>query len=58
MTRKDFEMIAATLKASRMDGEEASAQWCTACHAFAEMCSRTNPRFNRSRFLKACGMEE
>jgi hypothetical protein len=63
MTRKDFEMIASTLKNSRFGDDEdplspgAEAQWSTTCLAFASMLASTNPRFDRARFLAACGME-
>jgi hypothetical protein len=32
-------------------------QWQSACRAFAKQCRATNPRFDRTRFLTACGME-
>lgn len=27
------------------------------CRRFADACARTNPRFDRARFLRACGVE-
>ncbi|MAH51961.1 hypothetical protein CMI37_39450 [Candidatus Pacearchaeota archaeon] len=57
MTRKDFQLIAdvlsAVLKAkennpaNRVVVEELAA-------AFASELAKTNPRFNKARFLKAC----
>jgi hypothetical protein len=61
MTRKDFELIAAVLKAK--------SPWIKDCRPpyreivgelakdFATMCAAQNPRFDRTRFLKACGVE-
>ena len=61
MTRKDFELIAAVLK----DAEP----WVKDCRPphreiigelsknFASMCAAQNPRFNRAKFLAACGVE-
>jgi len=60
MTRKDFEAIAATLlqtKPLHAEGKNGIAlQWRTTVSAFADMCSGQNPRFDRARFLKACGV--
>lgn len=50
MTRKDYELIAATIReipafpSKRIVAEE-----------FATALAGTNPRFDRDRFLKACG---
>jgi len=56
MTRKDFELIAATLKAVR---------GTTANHGLmddiaiclAERLKDTNQQFNRDKFLRACGVK-
>lgn len=54
MTRNEFELIARTLKAC--------GAWTPArahrdtCEAFADMCGAQNARFDRARFLKACGV--
>lgn len=52
MSRKDFEAIAATIKS--MYPRDKNGAWA---NAFADMCARQNPRFDRRRFLKACGVE-
>jgi hypothetical protein len=64
MTKKDFEMIASTLKSEMPEREPgnrwsdgARDEWSTTCLAFASMLASTNPRFDRARFLAACGME-
>jgi ribosomal protein L18 len=51
MTAKDFAAIAAVLAAYRMDpsvGTDALAE------NMADALARTNPRFDRARFLAAC----
>lgn len=45
MTRKDFELIASTLKASAANE--------LVVKAFANTLAHTNPRFNRDRFIEA-----
>jgi hypothetical protein len=71
MTRKDFELIAAVLRAdashlartertsyrSMSDWEKgAYDQWHTTVLAMADALATTNPAFNRDRFLTACGV--
>ena len=61
MTRKDYVAIAAALKFER-DGY--SPNWDTnlfrahtdACKAVSRAMAQDNPRFNRARFLTACGV--
>ena len=50
MSRKDFELIAATIRQLPVDvyGPEQVAA------AFADALKRTNPRFDRARFILAC----
>jgi hypothetical protein len=59
MTKQDFELIADTIK-------QLSTVTCTfhgaSCHRylaerFADRLRQTNPRFNRQRFLSACGID-
>lgn len=63
MTRKDFELIADTVRTVYMR-ELSHGSYSLAMGAlmvareFAETLAATNPRFNRERFLKACGVEE
>lgn len=67
MTRKDFELIAAALRASRpipkhepyaLDHYELIARdtYSNAANALADALRSTNPRFDRARFLSACGV--
>jgi hypothetical protein len=52
-TRKDFQMVADLLKDNpNMDDRKAKAK--EYCDKFAKM----NPRFDKERFLKACGVSE
>lgn len=64
MTRKDYVAIAAALKAARMNTYTSGAVVQTHLHAvnstaaqIADVMARDNPRFDRGRFLKACGVQ-
>ena len=63
MTRKDFEAIAAVLNETRPPDlrDEYTLGRCVAwketVEGFARMLVHHNPRFDRARFLAACGME-
>ena len=50
MTRRDFELIAATIAAMAAFDR----QFCA--RAFANALAGTNPQFDRDRFLRACGV--
>lgn len=71
MTKKDFELIASALRddaahlapdacddySQRTDWEKgAYDQWNTTALAIARALATTNPRFDRARFLEACGV--
>lgn len=54
MTRKHFEMIARRLKENRdRTSDKASAD--ILAHELASDLEELNPRFDHTRFLKACG---
>jgi hypothetical protein len=73
MTKKDYILIAAALKAdaAHLDSKAiysnystmpswnkgAYDQWHTTVMAIADVLARDNPRFDRSRFLAACGVK-
>lgn len=60
LEHRHFAFIAATLKASKpapTDKWEIE-QWGWYVRHFADACAATNPRFDRARFLKACGAAE
>ena len=54
MTRKDFELIAATI--ARVDiGENNEDARCAMAEEFSRILGATELRFDRKRFLRACG---
>lgn len=58
LQHRHFAFIAATLKATKPEsaGPELN-QWTNMTLQFASECRSTNPKFNRDRFLSACGVE-
>ena len=61
MTRKDYELIATILDGQTIVAPSTMAQACreqrdTYARAFADALARENPRFDRERFLAACGV--
>lgn len=59
MTRKDYVLLAAALRRARPDSfseEPARVQFVTDCMNIATALANTNPRFDRERFLTACGV--
>ena len=59
MTRKDFEVIAEvihSLAADFANGGEDTVSLSLVAGELASALSRTNERFDRVRFLKACGV--
>jgi hypothetical protein len=60
MTRNDFELIARAVRETTKGptgfsvGETDREAFA---HSLADMCAAQNPRFDRARFLKACGVE-
>lgn len=65
MTRKDFELIAAAIKAAHIchvgSRDNITTQLAndaidSLAHDFAERLKTTNAQFNRDRFLRACGV--
>jgi hypothetical protein len=64
MTRKDYILIAAALKEAKRQIPEggAHATWeyianATAACVLAHSLASDNPRFDRARFLAACGVQ-
>lgn len=59
MTRKDYELIADAIKQhSAAANPDAAAAVRRVAHELTEALSADNSRFDTSRFLKACGVEE
>ena len=57
MTKKDYELIAAALAASRPQGSDGQRAWERIARAIAlALLSRSN--FNHGLFLRACGIED
>jgi len=64
MTRKDFELIAGTIKRARFTPNVHPFQGIgdldheRIAREFAQSLKHTNPNFDSARFLKACGVED
>lgn len=70
MSKKHFIQLAAALRASRPTTNKPHfadltpcesmnlAGWRMTVRSVADVCAQTNPRFDRARFLAACGMED
>ena len=54
MSKKDFEALAEVVRFASGCTEARSVEWWA--HELADVCAKTNPRFDRARFLKACGV--
>lgn len=58
MTRKDFELIASVMRNNQphyMD-QPMHSQWASDCNRLADRFAEVNERFDRGKFLKACGL--
>ena len=58
MTRRHFVALANVLRSIKPPSEmkEAHAMWVDAARSIASICASDNPRFDRPRFLVACGV--
>lgn len=59
MSRKHFESLAAALRNRKPEAHwdpNKRVQWVHDCEAIADACQASNPRFDRGRFLAACGV--
>jgi hypothetical protein len=56
MTRKDYVLIAAVIKAAS-DAPGYSERNAFVAFALADALALDNPRFDRARFLTACGVQ-
>jgi hypothetical protein len=63
MTRKHFIMMADTIRrqVDKAKGTALEKEWLPElkeqANDIASICAKSNPRFNRSRFFRACGLE-
>lgn len=56
MTRKHFQALAAMLKQAKPIGAGMDRYcWHRLCHQLADFCQSQNARFDRAKFLEACG---
>ena len=55
LQHRHFAFIAATIKAMPDFAVTLRTQKRSVALAFADACARTNPKFDRNRFLAACG---
>ena len=59
MTKKDFELIAGVIEKSDQTVMPVCVQSKVRIATFfAQALTGTNPRFDKARFLKACGIED
>ena len=57
LQHRHFAFIAGVIKAMPAHAASLRAQKRSTALAFADACASTNPRFDRARFLLACGEE-
>jgi hypothetical protein len=57
LEHRHFSFIAAVVAAMPDHAPTLRTQKTSVAHAFADACRATNSKFNRSRFLAACGEE-
>lgn len=57
MTKKDFELIASIINRAK-DYELKDTNFKDVCLIFALTYARLYPRFNKEKFLKACGIKK
>lgn len=61
MTRKDYILLVDALREAHphmVHQSEEREQWQVDCESIADALARDNPRFDRARFLTACGIKE
>lgn len=58
MTKKDYELIAMSLKESRVGDIGVDAAVSRVAYKLAHVFKLANPRFSPERFLAACGVPE
>jgi hypothetical protein len=56
LQHRHFSFIAAVIAAMPDHAPSLRAQRASCASAFADACTQSNPRFDRARFLKACGV--
>jgi hypothetical protein len=56
MTKKDYVLMVAALRAVRDQSEGAAVNYADICRQLAAVLQRDNPRFSLTKFLSACGV--
>lgn len=58
MTKKDYELVASTLysEGAWNSDDTPKSYFLGICYALADALATTNPRFDRAKFLAACGV--
>lgn len=57
LEHRHFAFIASVIEAMPDHAATLRTQKRSCALSFADACARTNPRFDRARFLRACGVE-
>lgn len=58
LEHRHFSFIAGVIKAMPSHAASLRAQRRSTAVAFADACAGTNQRFDRARFMRACGVED
>jgi hypothetical protein len=58
MTRKDYVMLAECINDARLANPETRGAVADVANRIARELARDNPRFDRERFDRACGLSE
>jgi len=58
MTKKDYELIATALVMTHTSAFNGTEGYKLTCEYMADELERDNPRFDRTKFLTACGIED
>lgn len=58
MTRKDYQLIAGAFNSAKPENDEGPQwrQWAHTTHKVITTLAADNPRFDRAKFLEACGV--
>ena len=59
MTKRHFTALASALHDTRPPQHDAGewATWLATVYAIVTVCQNANPRFDRDRFMRACGVD-
>jgi len=57
MTKKDYELVASVIYSLYLGHDNWMRSGEQVASRFADKLAERNPKFNRSKFLEACGLE-